>query len=216
MRQVRTHAFAMPDCGVWLWPHELRALVGLPAWHLALFVHLVARSTFKTGQGVTCWGELVNALTPDQPARGPRLWAPSTREVRDAAAGLHRLCIAVFDSRRGVEEQAVFFEVAPRTGRGVSDGKLRRDLRRGSNEEKTAETPQGSPTGLSAGNSNNARDPVDKSPVDNVDPEVMARMKLLQSKLAGSSGGIKRAPKGARTSAAEAATPPRAAPSVSP
>lgn len=185
MRQTRTHAFARPSAGVWLWPHELDALMRAPAWHLALLVHLVARSDFRTGSGRTSWGELVNALTPDQPERGPRLWAPSTMDVRRAVESMARACILVVDRARNVREEAVFFELAPRTGRGVARPKLDRELDRVPTEGKPAETRQGSRTGLPAGNSIRARTPVDNSPT----PEVVARLKLLSKKLTGARGG---------------------------
>jgi hypothetical protein len=123
MRQVRTHAFAAPDVGVWLWPHELAALAGLPAWYVALFVALLQRADFKTGRGRTGYGELVNALTPDQPERGPRLAAPSTQDCKRAMRRLEALRIVAVDKLRSEQIKAVEFLVGPRVAQRVPKGK---------------------------------------------------------------------------------------------
>ena len=152
MRQVRTHAYAVPSAGAWLHPHELAALIGLPAWMLGLFVHLVLRSDFKSGAGRTGYGELINACTPDQPARGPRLWAPSRDEVKDGLRRFEALRIFGLDRLRSEQLQSINFLLAPRTGRGVPSGKLPRELSPGPHEGKKPKLTPGTRPGLSAAN----------------------------------------------------------------
>ena len=149
MKQVRTHAFSVPDVGVWLWPHELQAVFGLPGWFLALLVHLVARSNFKTGAGRTGYGELINALTPDQPERGPRLWAPSRLDVQRALRRLEALRIVAVDKLFSEQVQSINFLVSPRQRRGVSRRKLEPEFDTGSTEVKRPKRDTGIRHGLS-------------------------------------------------------------------
>ena len=142
MRQVRTHAFGQPDADLRLHAHEVRALFGLPLWMFALFAHLVLRSNFKTGACRTSYGELINAGTPDQPERGPRLWAPSRDDVKAAIRRFEQLRLLALDRLRSEQSQTINFLVSPRMRRGVTNGKHPRELSPGSHlGEKPKLTP---------------------------------------------------------------------------
>ena len=83
MRQVAAFAFRRPTAA-WLLitDREWRALDGLEAWTVKLWAFLILASDFKSGQGRTGYGELITAMTPDQPERGPRLWTPSRADIK--------------------------------------------------------------------------------------------------------------------------------------
>lgn len=195
MKQVRSHSFATPRANLWFHQHEIDVLLGRPAWWVALWMHLVLRSDFRTGRGVTGAGELINALTPDQPERGPRLWAPSDRDIRRALAAFEAARILSRDGIASGQRQAVVFLVAPRVGRGVPEKKRAAKLAGGATREKAGNSPPNSPT-LPALNS---------SPYPLVDNQLSTaaagpsdadrqRMLEVRARLA---GGRKRAPKGA-------------------
>jgi hypothetical protein len=128
---------------VWIADHEFSALMGLPGWHLALFAHLIVRSNFKTGHGRTGHGELINALTPDQPERGPRLWAPTKRDIRRALASLEAARLVELDKLASEQVQALVFHVAPRERRGVASEKRASKLAPPSYEGKQGTTRPG-------------------------------------------------------------------------
>lgn len=194
MRQVRTHAFAAPSAGVWLHPHELAALAGLPAWCIALLVALIKRSNYKTGTGRTGYGELINALTPDQPERGPRLWAPSRDDIKGQLARFCALRILSIDRVRSEQLQSLNFEVCPRVAQRVPKPKRPPELSPGSTEGKAPELPPGIVPGLTAVNQYNASatPPVDNLP-EGPSPELRARLAAVGKR----AGGRTRAPKGA-------------------
>ncbi len=193
MKQVRSHAFAAPAAGVWLHPHELAALAGLPAWCIALLVALIKRSNYKTGAGRTGYGELINALTPDQPERGPRLWAPSRDDIKAQLARLCALRILTLDRMRSEQLQCLIFELCPRVAQRVPTAKLPPELSPGPTEGKAPELSPGIVPGLTAVKQYNAS----ASPVDNFPtappPEIRARLAKARS----AAGGRTRAPKGA-------------------
>jgi hypothetical protein len=149
MRQVRTHAYAVPDVDVMLFRHERHALRGLPCWYQTLMLELVARSDFKKGHGTTGYGELVNALTPDQPERGPRLWAPSRDEVKAAVRRLEQLRIVAVDRLRSEQLKCLHFLVAPRVKQRVPAGKLPPELHPTSTQGKEPKLHPRTPPGLS-------------------------------------------------------------------
>lgn len=180
------------DAGVWLWPHELAALAGLPAWFVALFVALVLRADFRTGAGRTGYGELINALTPDQPARGPRLWAPTRDDVKAALRRLESLRILAVDRLHSEQVQSINFLLSPRQRRGVASGKLPPKLSPGSTEGRTPKLPPGTLPGLSAFNSSPT--PCEQEVIHNAEA-VRAKLQQTRDKLA--AGGRTRAPKGA-------------------
>lgn len=195
VRQVRTHAFERPDAGLWLWPDELAALVGLPAWHLALFAHLVLRSDFGSGHGRTGYGELINALTPDQPERGPRLWAPSRDDCKAALRRLEALRLVALDRGHSERVQALVFHVQPRTRRGVPAPKLPPKLSPGPHEGETGKLTPGTGPGLPALNTY-PLPPVDKKLSTAAGPSDADRQRMREVR-ARIGGGRKRAPQGA-------------------
>lgn len=134
---VRTHSFGQG--GATFLPvleHEWNALWGLPAWATRLFMVLTACSDFKRGHGRTSYGELLNALTPDQPERGPRLESPTLKQVRSMLDRFERLLILARDRSRNEDQQALFFHVSPRAWKSAPTGKQGRDQGRGSTEGK--------------------------------------------------------------------------------
>ena len=193
MRRARTHSFAAPAAGVWLHPHELAALAGLPAWCIALLVALIKRSNYKTGAGRTGYGELINALAPDQPERGPRLWAPSRDDMRAQLTRFAALRILTLDRMRSEQLQCLIFEVCPRVTQRVPAAKLPPELSPGPYEGETPKLSPGIDPGLSVERTYNAR----AEPVDNFttapSPEIRKRLAKVQS----AAGGRTRAPKGA-------------------
>ena len=153
MKQVRTHAFKLPSLrGLWLHEEELAALLGLPAWYVALFVHLARLCNFETGAGRTGYGELINLLTPDQPERGPRLWAPARQDVKRALRRLETLRLVAVDHLHSEQVQTINFLLSPRSRRGVPAGKLDPELDPGSHEGKRSKLDPGTRPGLSTGN----------------------------------------------------------------
>ncbi len=192
MRQTRTHAFSVPDVGVWLWPHELQALMGLPAWCMAMFVHLVVRTDFKSGAGRTGYGELINALTPDQPERGPRLWAPSRDDIKAGMRRLEALRIVAVDRLRSEQLQTINFLLAPRQRRGVPNGKLPPKLSPGSVEGKEPKLSPGTPPALSTEILNPL--PLSASKLSTGEGRAAAQQVLAKM---GAARGKARAPKGA-------------------
>lgn len=128
MQLVRSHNFGTGSGDFLLiHEHEWHALWGLPAWTTRLWCCLVAFSDFKAGTVRTSYGELLNALQPDQPAAGKRLAKITLKQVRDAIAAFERLLILGRDKSRNEEQRALFFQVAPRTGSCMSAGKKGRD-----------------------------------------------------------------------------------------
>jgi len=94
--------------------HEWAALDGMPAWVTRLFLLLVRCADFKTGHGETGYPWLAGALTPMQPARGPRLFAPSTQDVKRQVLELEQLRIVARDKRHSDATKTLFFSIAPR------------------------------------------------------------------------------------------------------
>lgn len=117
MRLVRTHAFATPDDAFILISRDERdRLRGLGCLALGLFVALLERSNYRSGRGVTGWGELVNALTPDQPERGARLPAPTRHQLEHMLRKLEALGLVARDKGANEQRGKLFFQLAPRTG----------------------------------------------------------------------------------------------------
>jgi len=196
LKVARTHSFAVPSAGLWIDAHEFAAMAGLPAWHVALFCHLVCRSNFKTGSGRTGYGELINALTPDQPERGPRLWAPTRRDVQRALDRLEVLRLVACDTLSSEQLQCLVFHVAPRVRRGVPAGKQVQELARGSAEGKEGKTRAGTRDGLPTVNLY-PLPPVDRNLSTGTRPvHVTQRLEAVKAAVA-ARGAIKRAPKGA-------------------
>lgn len=193
MRQVRNHAFAAPAAGAWIHPHELAALAGLPAWCIALLVALIKRSNYKTGAGRTGYGELINALTPDQPERGPRLWAPSRDDLRAQLARLCALRILTIDRMRSEQLQCLIFEVCPRVAQRVPAAKLPPELSPGSTEVKPPKLSPGIDPGLTAVKQYNAS----ATPVDNFSAAPTPEIRQRLAKVRSAAGGRTRAPEGA-------------------
>lgn len=154
MKHVRSFNYARPrDAWLMVFDHEWDALGGLPAWATRLFLVLVSLSDFKTGHGKTGYGELINALTPDQPARGPRLWAPTRDDVKAMLQRFEQLLILARDKHASETRMALFFHLAPRTSKTTSAEKLPRKLSPGSTEVKGPKLPPQIAPGLSEKNS---------------------------------------------------------------
>lgn len=174
-------------------PHELAALSGLPAWCIALLVALIKTSNFRTGAGRTGYGELINALTPDQPGRGPRLWAPSRDDIKKHLARFEAMRILCIDSKRSKQFRCVFFDVCPRVTLRVPAGKLPLQLSPTSHEGKTPKlSPLTLPTLTAVKKFNAGESPVDNLPAV-LTPEIRERI----AKVRGAAGGRNRAPEGA-------------------
>jgi len=147
MRQVAAFAFKRP-AAAWLLitADEDARLDGLEAWVYKLFRCLVKFSDFQTGHGRTGYGELITALTPDQPAAGPRLWAPTRDDIKKALRALEGLGLASFDRIKSEKAKALFFYVQPRTRTGAPARKLPPELPPTSTEVEQAElTPRTAP-----------------------------------------------------------------------
>ncbi len=196
MRQVRTHAYKAPAAGVWITEEETAALVGLPAWYWGLWVQLLLRSNFKTGAGTTGYGELINALTPDQPERGPRLWAPSRDDVKTALRRLEALRLMAVDAMRSEQLQRIEFLLRPRVASGVSAEKLPRELSPGSHLGKRSKLTPGKGPGLSAVNTLSPT-PCGQQLSTGAAPSEAVRQKLEEVTQRVRGGGRTRAPKGA-------------------
>lgn len=116
MQLVRSHNFGHTTGDfLLLHAHEWDALWGLPAWATRLFLCLVAFGDFKAGTVRTSYGELLNALQPDQPESGPRLACITLKQVREMLQRFEKLLILGRDKARNEEQRGLFFQVAPRT-----------------------------------------------------------------------------------------------------
>lgn len=195
MKAVRSHSFSLAAAWLILREEELNAMAGLPAWYWGLLVHLVLRTDFRSGHGRTGYGELINALTPDQPERGPRLWAPSRDDLKAALRRLEALRILAVDRLHSERVQAVVFHMSPRERRGVATKKLPPKLSPGSHEGERVKRSPGIDPGLPRMNSY-PLPPVDKKLSTAAGPSDADRQRMheVRAKLA---GGRKRAPKGA-------------------
>lgn len=194
MRQVAAFAFKRPGAA-WLLvtADEDARLGGLEAWIYKLFTRLVMWSDFRTGHGRTGYGELITALTPDQPERGPRLWAPSRDDVHKALRRLEAAGLVAFDRVKSEKAKALFFHVPPRTRTGAPAGKLPPELSPTSTEVKGPKLPPLTAPGDSEKKPHTAcaSRPVDNSP----DPGKIAAARAARQRIA--ARGETRAPKGA-------------------
>lgn len=105
--------------------YEARVLDAMDAWICRLFMVLVRCTDYRTGKGSTGYAELVRRCTPLQPARGPRLWAPSLREVKDAVRALEARGLVRRDHAHSTAAGVLLFELDPR----VASVRPRRKLR---------------------------------------------------------------------------------------
>ncbi len=155
MQLVRSHNFG-PGSALFLpvLEHEWQALWGLPAWGTRLFMCLAAFSDFKKGTVKTSYGELLNALQPDQPARGKRLPTISLQQVRTMLAAFEKLLILARDKGRSETEQVLFFQIAPRVWKSTSTEKLNRD----ENSHKRASTPYAATNSSSSQHEENTKE----------------------------------------------------------
>ncbi len=154
MKQVAAFAFNRPTAA-WLLvtDHEWRQLGGLEAWVTRLFLVLLACSDFRTGHGRTGYGELITSLTPDQPERGPRLWAPSRDDVKASIRKLEALLLVAVDKTASDRRKAIFFHVPPRTRASMPARKLPPELAPSVSQEKRAKLPPSTPPLVSEKNS---------------------------------------------------------------
>ncbi len=154
MKQIRAGNFATPrDAWLLMWPHEWDALNGLPAWATRLFLVLVSCADFKTGNGRTGYSELINRLTPDQPERGPRLWAPTRDDVKAMLQRFEKLLIVARDKNASEARGAIVFHVAPRGREAAPAKKLPPKLSPGSTEGEGPKLSPETPPVLSEKNS---------------------------------------------------------------
>lgn len=143
MQLVRSHNFGHTSGDfLLLHSHEWDALWGLPAWATRLFLCLVAFGDFKAGTVRTSYGELLNALQPDQPAAGRRLPGVSLQQVRDMLRTFEKLLILGRDKTRNEAQQALFFQVAPRAQKRMPSEKSNRDKNRGESAKQPELTGQ--------------------------------------------------------------------------
>lgn len=216
MKQVSAFAFKRPT-SAWLLitADEWGRLDGLEAWTVKLFALLIWYSDFKSGHGRTGYGELITALTPDQPASGPRLWAPSRDDVKKALRRFEALDLVAFDKTASEKRKALFFHVLPRTRKAAPASKLPPELTPTSYEVKQPElTPRIAPGDSEKNSKNRAREtPVHNSP--SVVADAQEKLKRISAEIGARGTPLKRAPEGAGKSALRA-TPPGAAPPGSP
>lgn len=214
MKQVSAFAFKRPT-SAWLLitADEWGRLDGLEAWTVKLFALLIWYSDFKTGHGRTGYGELITALTPDQPASGPRLWAPGRMDVKRALRRFELVDLVAIDKTASEKRKALFFHVLPRTRKAAPARKLDPELDPTSHEVKQAERDPRTRPGDSEKNSKNrAREtPVHNSP--GVVAQAHEKLKLISAEIGARGRPRNRAPEGASQSALRA-TPPGAAPPV--
>jgi len=143
MQLVRSHNFGHTSGEfLLLHSHEWDALWGLPAWATRLFLCLVAFGDFKAGTVRTSYGELLNALQPDQPAAGRRLPGVTLQQVRDMLRTFERLLILGRDKTRNEAQQALFFQVAPRAQKRMPSEKSNREKNRATSAKQPELTGQ--------------------------------------------------------------------------
>ena len=180
MRQISAFAFRRP-AQAWLMvtADEDRRLCGLEAWTYRLFRTLLMCSDFGTGYGRTGYGELIQSLTPDQPAAGPRLWVPKRDDVKKALRALESLDLVAIDKTKSEKAKALFFHVLPRTRIGAPARKLPPELTPTPVEVKQAEFTPRTPPGDSE---NKSLKTARTEPVDN--SARLAGLRALRAKLA--------------------------------
>lgn len=120
MKQVAQRARDAQQRGygyVKVFDHELEVLDTLPPWMTRLFMVLVRRSAYSSGQGATTYAELVKAMRPLQPrGGGPRYYAPGDWAVWRALVEFERAQIVWRNTGWSQKAGAIFFELAPRKG----------------------------------------------------------------------------------------------------
>lgn len=86
MRQILEAALSRTQSPVYvgLYRWERVKLRTLSLWARVLYEELVGLSSFKTGEVRTSYAQLMALLTPDQPAHGRRLAAPTLKQLRNA------------------------------------------------------------------------------------------------------------------------------------
>lgn len=94
--------------------HELDVLDSLPLWMTRLFLALVRCSNFKTGIGSTSFAQLALMLTPLQPVRGPRHFAPNEQAIKKGVLVFEDRLIVARDKARSDQEKVLFFAVCDR------------------------------------------------------------------------------------------------------
>lgn len=94
--------------------HETDVLDTLPLWMDRLFRMLVRVSDYSSGAGSVAFAQLVLWLTPLQPRRGPRHYAPNLRAIKDAVRGFEQRQLLRRDKALSQGEGLLFFMVSPR------------------------------------------------------------------------------------------------------
>lgn len=160
MRLVREAALsrlAAPDY-LTIYGEELRALRQHPAWVRWLFAELVACSNFATGKGTTSRARLLALLDFDQAPAGrtPEGCAITTKRLRAALDALQAAGLVTVDPFRNVQSKTLFFEVQPRTRRGVPAEELGRQSGRQLGRPPEGEKPSADNTLGAAGEANRA------------------------------------------------------------
>lgn len=116
MKQVRQLALERGYGYVKVFEHELEVLDSLPLWMTRLFIALVRRSAYSTGQGSTTYAELVKAMRPLQARRGPRHYVPDEWAIWRGLVAFDRAHIVWRNTGWSQRAGALFFELAPRKG----------------------------------------------------------------------------------------------------
>jgi hypothetical protein len=92
-----------------------------------LYEELVGLSSFKSGEISTSYAQLIALLTPDQPAHGRRLPAPTLKQIRSAMDELQDADLIARNKALNVEAGKLTLAVESREGARTRNANLGRD-----------------------------------------------------------------------------------------
>jgi hypothetical protein len=92
-----------------------------------LYEELVSLSSFKTGEVATSYAQLVTLLTPDQPAHGRRLPAPTLKQVRSAMDELQAVELVARNQALNEAAGKLLLQVENRKSAAARNANLGRD-----------------------------------------------------------------------------------------
>ena len=129
MKQVLTAALSRtqsPDF-VTLYRWERVALRMLSGVARLLYEELVSLSSFKSGEISTSYAQLIALLTPDQPAHGRRLPAPTLKQIRTAMDELQAVDLIARNKALNIDAGKLTLAVENRESARLRNANLGRD-----------------------------------------------------------------------------------------
>lgn len=129
MKQVLTAALSRTQSPefVTLYRWERVALRTLSGVARLLYEELVGLSSFKSGEISTSYAQLIALLTPDQPAHGRRLPAPTLKQIRSAMDELQAADLIARNKALNIDAGRLTLAVESRESARLRNANLGRD-----------------------------------------------------------------------------------------